>query len=458
MLMTKEHANHEYGFFAEEAPKYREKVTSELSLIKTQRSSISNALGEIAAAESSVTDQAQKCQDDVEHAFEEMISVLQTCKQAMKDEATAYYSSLTGVFDQQREQLKHIQSKIESVITSGDTALQDSDQSFLMRMESTFERISNLQKKFQAISLTVTKPQLIAMQAVDAESLTQYMKTKCSFYKLADAKMCLVDSSPFTDARVYVGQQMLFTLTLCDSSGNNISIGENEVDVYLLPLPQGILMKGKLEPLSQGQTVKVTLTPEKRGQHQLNVKVNGAHIKNSPFKVTVYVPPNCLSKPVVTISQLSRPTGLRCLQDKVLAVEMNKHRIIEIDSHLHYKKFKHLSGAGELTQDSDLNIYVTTSTTHQLVKLSSTGNLIKIVGQLGKGNAEFNLPNGLRVSKNRELYVCDSSNNRVQVFDLDLNFKRSFGKKGGGKGQFNFLWQYLHYRHCKSSHSSVHMH
>ena len=240
VLMTKEHASHEYGFFAEEAPKYREKVTSELSLIKMQRSSISNALGEIAAAESSVTDQAQKCQDDVEHAFEEMISVLQTCKQAMKDEATAYYSSLTGIFDQQREQLRDIQSKIESVITSGDTTLQDNDQSFLMRMESIFERISNLQKKFQAIPLTVTKPQLIAMRAVDAQSVTQYVKRKCSFYKLADPKMCLVDSSSFTDARVYVGQQMLFTLTLCDSSGSNISIGGNEVDVYLLPLPQGI--------------------------------------------------------------------------------------------------------------------------------------------------------------------------------------------------------------------------
>ena len=61
-----------------------------------------------------------------------------------------------------------------------------------------------------------------------------------------------------------------------------------------------------------------------------------------------------------------------------------------------------------------------------------------IVGKLGKENAEFSSPNGLRVSKNNELYVCDSYNNRVQVFDLDLNFKRSFGKKGTGRGQFDF--------------------
>ena len=41
------------------------------------------------------------------------------------------------------------------------------------------------------------------------------------------------------------------------------------------------------------------------------------------------------------------------------------------------------------------------------------------------------------MSKKRELYVCDSGNNHVQVFDLDLNFKQSFGKKGTGKGQFD---------------------
>ncbi len=41
------------------------------------------------------------------------------------------------------------------------------------------------------------------------------------------------------------------------------------------------------------------------------------------------------------------------------------------------------------------------------------------------------------MSKNNELYVCDSNNDRVQIFDLDLNFKRSFGKKGTGRGQFN---------------------
>ena len=91
----------------------------------------------------------------------------------MKDEATVYYSSLTGVFVQQKERLKDIQSKIKSVVTSVDTTLQDDDQNFLERMESTFKRISNLQKKCQTVSLTVAKPRLVAMQAVGADALQQ---------------------------------------------------------------------------------------------------------------------------------------------------------------------------------------------------------------------------------------------------------------------------------------------
>jgi hypothetical protein len=180
-----------------------------------------------------------------------------------------------------------------------DTTLQDDDQSFLARLEATFERISSLQKNFQAVSLTVPKPHLlvIVMQTDhDIDVLEQYTKNSFFFnsYNLADAQVCLVDSS-FTDAKLCVGQQRAFTLTLYDSSGKFSTI-ENEIDVNLIPIKGDHSIKDKLEPPSQGR-VKITFTPEKRGHYQMNVKVNGAHIKNSPFIVTVHMPP---CKPSIT--------------------------------------------------------------------------------------------------------------------------------------------------------------
>ena len=440
VLMSKQHASHEYGFFKEVAPKYREKITSKLSMIKTQKSSISSALGEIAAAEGSIADHAQKCQDDVEDKFDKLISVLQACKQATKDEVTAYYSSLTGVFDQQKQRLKEIQGKIESVVTSADTILQDNDQSFLMRMASTFERISTLEKRFQAISLTVATPRLMGIQAMSVDSLKQYTKANCFMSELAQADMCSVD---LTNIRLYVDKQTSFVLALRDSSGTVCHNGENKVDIYLVN-NHGSSTKGDVQPSSQGQ-VKVILTPERRGQHQLSMKVNGAHIKNSPFTVTVYMQPNLLSKPMAIIkSGLGRPTTLvySKTESKIFVSAMDEGRVlsIKLDSQFHvtHNEFILLHNVVEIAHDAALNIFYATTSNNQLQKLGCDGRIIKTIGQLGKRNGEFNFPNGSRVSKERELYVCDSENNRVQVFDLDLNFKRSFGKKGTGKGQFDF--------------------
>ena len=448
VLMTTEHSSHEYGFFEKVAPKYRKKVTNDLLQIKAKKSSISSILGKIAATESSVADHAQKCQDDVEHAFKELFSVLQTCKQAMKDKATAHYSSVAGVFDQQKEKLKEILNKIEPTITSVDTTLQDNDQSFPMRLETTFERISDLQEKVQAGSgsLTVPKPHLIAMQAHhNFDKLKQYLKNSLFFreYNRADAEKCLVDSS-YAFAKQYVGQQIVITLTLYDSNGK-ISIAENEIDVNLIPIKGDHMrsIKGKLESPSQGR-IKITLIPVRRGQHQLSMEVNGAHIKDSPFSVTAYMPSNLLSQPVATVSELERPCSLVYSEDedKVLTTLMDNDRLMKIELQPDFRPilidFISLPSVSNLTQDRERNIIYATTSENELHKISNDGRIIRTVGRMGRRNAEFNLPNGLRVSKNNELYVCDSKNNRVQVFDLDLNFKRSFGKKGTGKGQFNF--------------------
>ena len=35
------------------------------------------------------------------------------------------------------------------------------------------------------------------------------------------------------------------------------------------------------------------------------------------------------------------------------------------------------------------------------------------------------------------MYICDRNNHRIQVFDLDLNFIRSIGSRGKGRGEFD---------------------
>ena len=86
--------------------------------------------------------------------------------------------------------------------------------------------------------------------------------------------------------------------------------------------------------------------------------------------------------------------------------------------------------AGIAIDDAD-NIYV--SSVDKLQTFASSGELIKCVGQRGSKEGEFNAPCGVTLYDN-QVYVCDSGNHRIQVFDLDLNFIRSIGSRGKGRG------------------------
>ena len=63
--------------------------------------------------------------------------------------------------------------------------------------------------------------------------------------------------------------------------------------------------------------------------------------------------------------------------------------------------------------------------------------IVKSVGSRGINPGQFLCPNGIRLSKDNQIYVCDSSANRIQVFDKDLNFIRVIGGPGKENGYFD---------------------
>ena len=91
-------------------------------------------------------------------------------------------------------------------------------------------------------------------------------------------------------------------------------------------------------------------------------------------------------------------------------------------------------GPAGIAIDGMDNIYV--SSVHKLQKFTSSGELIKCVGQEGRKEGEFDDPRGVTLYNN-QVYVCDRNNHRIQVFDLDFNFVRSIGSHGTGRGEFD---------------------
>jgi DNA-binding beta-propeller fold protein YncE len=63
--------------------------------------------------------------------------------------------------------------------------------------------------------------------------------------------------------------------------------------------------------------------------------------------------------------------------------------------------------------------------------------LLFTFGSLGTGDGEFFSPTGITVDGGGKIYVADTLNNRVQVFNPSGVFQYAFGSLGSGNGQFN---------------------
>ena len=188
---------------------------------------------------------------------------------------------------------------------------------------------------------------------------------------------------------------------------------------------------------------EVSYTPVSRGQHKLHVQVNDREINGSPFTLTVYPDPRQLGLPVRTVTDLNRPYGIAFnSHQEIIVSELGGDRLSIFD--IRGQKIRTFGSHGNspdqmispksiATDDTD-NIYV--SSNDKLQKFTSSGELIKCIGQWGRKEGEFDDPRGVTLYDN-QVYVCDYDNHRIQVFDLNLNFVRSIGSRGKGRGEFN---------------------
>src|SRR5665213_1803914 len=82
----------------------------------------------------------------------------------------------------------------------------------------------------------------------------------------------------------------------------------------------------------------------------------------------------------------------------------------------------------DIAVDSENDFYISDFGSNKISKYDPNGKLIFSIGKMGihpnddKGPLEFNQPSGLWASQNGIVYVSDTFNHRIQVFDAECNF------------------------------------
>ena len=156
-----------------------------------------------------------------------------------------------------------------------------------------------------------------------------------------------------------------------------------------------------------------------------------------PFTMTACSDPTQLSRSVRVITDLNGPYGIAFNSrgemivseywgEQISVFNIRGERIRTIRS-------RYPMNPRNIAIDDMDNIYV--SSDGQLQKFTSSGELTECVRKIGSNEVEFD-PRGVTLHNNY-VYVCDSDNHCIRVFDLDLNFIKTIGPHSKGNGEFN---------------------
>ena len=161
-------------------------------------------------------------------------------------------------------------------------------------------------------------------------------------------------------------------------------------------------------------------TTKKFPPFHFTVERDAGHAPDMSFgTVTAYT--------VNTLTELKGPYRLVVSDGKIIVAERlgNCVKVMYVNgSIIKIIGVGQMEKPGGVALDSRGNIYVTSN--HKLQKFSMDGELLKDIGSKGAGidSSEFNTPRGIVVN-DQKVYVCDSLNDRIQVFDLNLTFVKN---------------------------------
>ena len=289
-----------------------------------------------------------------------------------------------------------------------------------------------------------------------------------------------------------LGENSTAVVHAMDKEGRGCDIPLENIDCELMSVADNTMFKCKVE--RKNSQYEISYQPTHRGKHQLSIRVEGVHIKGSPFTVVVKTPAHLRQRnllgvklvcpmvlflivlatltmvklpihtpirtPIKIIEQsvevsnqsevgvcgVLRPLGIAVKENgEIVVVERGNHCVsIFAPNGTKIRTFGTKgSGQGQfdhpdgVTIDSAGNILVVDHWKHRVQKFTAEGKFLKSVGRQGRGRLGFYFPTGIGINHiNKKVYVCDCHNHRLQILNEDLTFSSSFGGSGKGDGQF----------------------
>ena len=442
------HHDHGYKELEQAFRKYKEDITSSLEPMEKQVTIMKQALAQLDAHCGKISNQRAATAVNIHVTFrrlQEVLDVRETELISQLDQVTQ--GKLKGLAVQ-RDQIETSLAQLCSCLHFMKESLRTGNEGdALMLKTNTVRQVKELTIPFQP---DILEPSTDADIVFSARA---DMTAACQNYGqvfaagLPDPSKCHVAGKVANVA--VVGEKCTTILQTINFGGELCKESIKFLECNYVSEITGIGASCGVERNSQSQ-YKISYQPTFKGRHQLHVKVQGQHIRGSPFSVTVKSPVEKLGTPILTIGKVDSPWGVAINQSgEIVVAEWKGHRVSVFSL-----KGEELSSFGTrgsvpgeiwnpcgVAVDGEGNILLVDSANHRIQRFTSEGLFLTSVGTEGSGHLQFSFPTGIAFNaSNNKVYVTDVNNHCIQVLNFDLTFSSTFGKSGSGKGQFKDPW------------------
>jgi len=235
-----------------------------------------------------------------------------------------------------------------------------------------------------------------------------------------------------------------FTVFLKDTLSNEVCISK-ELDVLVQYYNKDRIDEAATVREIGDGSYEVSYVPRILNSHTVSVEVGAVPIPGSPFKRTTVRDyslakiENCRLITHYGSKEFQWPYDIKvATNNDVVVLDRENKEVIILDNDLNLLRSR--------SEDCKLNDPVGVAISHNVIAVSEEDGVVKkftlqgdylsMFGSNGTQDGQFINPEGLAFNRKNLLYVVDSGNCRVQVFDSNNNFLLKFGHKGYNSGQF----------------------
>ena len=385
-----------------------------------------------------VQEQAARVKRNVQEYADSIIAATEAKKLEIFDDVERRTKASLQEIGKQKDHIEERARRHESEIENAETLLKRSTSAQLMQPNELLDKIlkeENYQEDsdrddefFQEFDFVKNHKLFDFVRAEQIGSLKDYLTQ-------TTAKQSSADGKGISEAIVGLEAQLVVTTRnkKCQHCYDN-----NDCVTLEIRNRQGENCPAEVQVQdNRDGTYKIKYFAKETGRCSASVKVNGEHIRGSPFKVQVK--PRQF-RPVLSFGEqiLKYPWGVAVNeQDEIAVSDVGNHKIHLFKSDgTHIKSFGGKGAQrGEFGFPSGTayhgdNVIVAEQANHRVQVLSRQGGYVRHFGGKGSLDYQFNYPTGLSIATDGNIIVADRINKLIKIFSADGQFLHKLGTEG----------------------------